>query len=119
MVRDLPEGTSSETHRAPNVHGIPEYVERETLNPVIHKDTKVISQEGSGNTQLPRRGDDEELAESEEHSGDDRSVFSREDGLLGLVLQSTLVPVIIQTQDDLQSPGTRTNGLAAYQKRKS
>ena len=59
---DLPEGTSSKTHRAPDVHGVPKHVEGETFNPVVHKDTKVVSQEGSGDTQSPCGGDDECLA---------------------------------------------------------
>lgn len=45
------------------------------LDTRVHQDTKVIAQEGTSNTELPRRGDDKELAEAEEDSRDDGGVL--------------------------------------------
>ena len=38
---------------------------------MVHEDAEIITEEGSGDSELPSRGDDEELTESEQHCGDD------------------------------------------------
>lgn len=69
---DSPERSGGKGHRAPDVHGVTEDVKREALNAVVHEDTKVVPEERPGDPESPGGGDDERLAEDEEHGGDER-----------------------------------------------
>ena len=53
---DSPQRGRSEAHGAPDIHGVPQDVERETLDPVVHEDTKVVPEERTGYTESPSGG---------------------------------------------------------------
>ena len=46
---------------------------------MVHEDTEIVTEEGTGDSELPCGGDDEQLTESNEDCGDDKAQRSRED----------------------------------------
>ena len=48
---DAPQSRRSKAHRATDIHRITKHVEREALDAGVHKDTEIIAQEGTRNTE--------------------------------------------------------------------
>ena len=46
---------------------------------MVHEDTEIVTEEGTGDSELPCRSDDEQLTESNEDCGDDNVQRSGED----------------------------------------
>lgn len=91
MRVSLPKRTSSKTHRATDIHWIPENIEREPFNSVVHEDAEVVTEEGAGNAQGPCRGDDESLAREEKDGRYDPVVRLGKNWMLGLFLQGSFI----------------------------
>ena len=53
---DSPQRGRGEAHGAPDIHGVPQDIEGETLNPMVHEDTKVVPEERTGYTESPSGG---------------------------------------------------------------
>ena len=82
--RHAPQSRRSKAHRAPNIHRIPEHIEREALNTRVHENAEIIAQERARDTERPGRGHDEGLPGGEERDGDEHVERSGEDARLRL-----------------------------------
>jgi hypothetical protein len=71
-VLHAPQSRRSKGHRAPDVHRIPEHIEREALNTGVLEDAEIIAHEPARDTECPARGRDENLADGEERDGNER-----------------------------------------------
>jgi len=78
------------------------------LNTVVHKDTEIISQERAGNSELPGRSNDKQLAEAEENSCDISRVRLGDNGELWLVLQGLVIP------DEMLSNSAKSAKVGTY-----
>ena len=79
-----PQRRRGEAHRATDVHGVAEHVEREPLDAVVHQDTEVVSQERARDAKCPRRAHDERLARDEKRRGQESVERSGEQWHAGL-----------------------------------
>ncbi len=64
-----PQRRRGEAHRAADVHGVTEHVEREALDAMVHQDAEIIAEERARDAERPRRAHDERLARDEERHG--------------------------------------------------
>lgn len=58
---------------------------------MIHQNSKIVTEKGSGNPERPRRGNDEGLSDDEESSGNERSIRFRKKSLPRLITKGSLV----------------------------
>ena len=88
---DSPEGRRGEGHGTPDVHGVAEDVEGETLDAVVHENAEIVAEEGAGDAERPGGGDDKDLAKDKERGGEEGVEGRGEELHLGLLRDRTVV----------------------------
>lgn len=102
--------SAEEAHGGAVVHRSAGDVEGEAGDDAIHQDAKVVTKEGTGDTQAQCRGDDEDVAETEKRVGRIVDIGALEERVGGLVTEGTLVEEVAEETEGEDGGGQEVAG---------